>query len=91
MPNNEEDASWPSNRHLLLAIFEAINALAVRLTNQHMVVACGDPVNGVRLGYSPSTVAWMTPTADAAENGSDLVQLDHPPSEGHRSISREES
>jgi hypothetical protein len=70
MPDDERDASAPTdrdlilaNRNLVIAVLEAVNALAVRLTGEAMVIGVGDPTSAdwIRIGYSPSTVSWRAP------------------------------
>lgn len=67
MPDDEQGASGPTDRELLLqtrdlliGLFEATAALALRLTGERMIVAIGDPSGRrwERIKGSRAAVEW---------------------------------
>ena len=59
MPDDEQIASGPSERDLLLACFEAIGALAFRLTGERLAVNVGSPVGQLGLYSSRASARWV--------------------------------
>jgi hypothetical protein len=51
---------FPTNRDLILALFNAVGALALKLTGERLVVGVGNPAetNYVQLYSSPSSTSW---------------------------------
>jgi hypothetical protein len=51
---------FPTDRDLILAIFEAMGALALKLTGERLIVNVGDPAgsNYAQLYSSPSSTCW---------------------------------
>jgi hypothetical protein len=55
-----EKQQFPTDRDLILAIFRAVGALALKLTGERLIVSVGDPAgpNYMQLYNSPSFTTW---------------------------------
>jgi hypothetical protein len=61
-----EEQQFPTDRDLILAIFRAVGALALKLTGERLIVSVGDPAgpNYMQLYNSPSFTTWKIPTSE---------------------------